>query len=184
MIKNEITAQIKAEYKHYFGTEKTYYHFDNDEMPHEFPRKIQVGVWEADEQFLITSFATVGMSRSPMRDGSRAELHFAIRATLSEEQQHEVALFLANLALYPFQAKEPLDWWYTIEDAGKIPLFTAAQSILLHPAFIENGWNYLSSSKEEVKILNVVPITQEECSLGSVDEILNSLEQYDIFLPR
>lgn len=181
---SEIKSQIKSEYNHYFGPELKYYQFNNDEIPSDFPQDIEVGIWEADEHFDLTSFATVGMSSAPMSGGSRAELHFAIRQKLTESEQYEVALFLANLALYPFQVEDALDWWYSIEDAGGIPLFTSAQSVLLHPAFIENGWNFIGSTKEDIKILNVVPITEKECALESVDAILDELEKYDIFAPR
>ena len=114
----------------------------------------------------------------------RAELHFAVRREVDDGAIHSVARFMANLATYPFHHQVSLDWWHKIRDPGRIPLFNGAESILLHPAFVEGGWD-LIETVPPVRLLNVVPISGEASKLRTraslSDYLWNDLR--DPFLP-
>jgi len=140
-----------------------------------FPPVIDVMLWRANDSCDITTFATIGMSERPLTGAKhRAEIHFSIRATLSETDEHKVALFLANLATYPFHYGTHLDWWHSVRDPGTIPLFSEGMSVLFHPRFVDDGWDTIVHEGQTVKLLNAIPITQEERQLKN-DSGLNAL---------
>ena len=79
----------------------------------------------------------------------RAELHFAVRAFVSNDEVHQIARFIANICLYPFEHGTHFDWWHTLRDCGAIPLFDGFRSALLYPKFVEAGLDQIESSAEE-----------------------------------
>lgn len=137
------------------------------------PKRIDVFAWYPSEEIDITTFATIGMSDQPMFDaGHRGELHFAVRGQLEHVQIEQCLLFLANLAMYPFQHQTQLDWWHKINSPGKIAMFPNAKSILIHPRFVEEGWDHiLCQDGTLVKLLNVIPLGEEASSLKTADEL-------------
>lgn len=154
------------------------------------PAFIDVMVWPADEELNITTFATIGMSDAEMSEpGLRVELHFSLEGNVDPETTSKVTLFLANLSLYPFVNRSYLDWWHVIPEAGLIPHFTGMRSVLLHPAFVDGGWNHVCHETQNVKILNVVPITAQELELyrsAGIEGLQQYFERQDInlFAPR
>ena len=154
------------------------------------PAFIDVMIWPADEELNITTFATIGMSGAEMsQSGLRVELHFSLEGKVDPETTNKITLFLVNLALYPFVNHSFLDWWHVIPGAGFIPHFTGMHSLLLHPAFVDEGWNHVCHETQSVKILNVVPITAQELELyrsAGIEGLRQYFEQQDInlFAPR
>ena len=127
------------------------------------PEVIDVFAWTASPAVGITNFATVGMCDRPMSGAAhRAELHFAVRDALPEEDLERAATTLANLAALPFLTGRGLDWWHTLARVGQFPGFSSCTAVLLHPAFVHGGWDRVVSGATTVKILNVVPITEDE----------------------
>lgn len=156
-----------------------------------FPPLIDVMIWRPDESIDITTFSTIGMAERPMTDADyRAELHFAVRReSITEDEEHQIALFLANLATYPFHYGTRLDWWHSLRDPGSIPLFSEGMSVLFHPRFIEDGWDTVTHGEQEVRLLNVIPITPEERQLkqdSGIDALFDRWadENLDLFTPR
>lgn len=156
-----------------------------------FPPRIDVMIWRPDDSVDIGTFATIGMAERPMDDADyRTEMHFAVRRkSFTEQEEYQIALFLANLATYPFHYRTHLDWWHSLRDVGKIPLFSDGMSVLLHPRFIEDGWDTLIYKEQEVRLLNVIPITPEERQLkndSGIDALFESWadRNIDLFAPR
>ena len=177
--------EIYREYLAHFGEPTHSIVYDDGKVLEGYPCRVDVFVWEPDEDCEMCTFATIGMASVPLPKAKhRAELHFAVRRPLGKEQIAEVSRFLANLAMYPFQTGEPLDWWHTLSNPGKIPLYTSAECLLLHPRFVEGGWDRIKADEACVHLLNVVPITREEKDLRNIDSILDRLQEIDLFEPR
>jgi Suppressor of fused protein (SUFU) len=180
-----LLQQVCREHIEHFGEPTDSIVFDDGKPIEGFPNRIDVFMWDADTKCDMTTFATIGMAAEPLPKAKhRAELHFAVRRSLTKKDAYAVARFLANLAMYPFQTGEPLDWWHTLSHPGDIPLFQTAQCVLLHPRFVENGWDSISTDGGEVHILNVIPITREVKDLRNVSAILDRLAEVDMFEPR
>ena len=141
---SDLVRAVYFEHIDYFGEPNHSIRFGDGtirEGEEHFPPLLDVMIWRADDSLDITTFSTIGMSERPM-DGVefRAELHFAVRqSSLTEADEHEIALFLANLATYPFQNRTNLDWWHSLRDPGRIPLFSDGMTILFHPRFVKEG---------------------------------------------
>ena len=181
-----ILRKIYHEHIEHFGEPAHSIVFDDRKQQSDgLPSRIDVLIWIPDDQCEMTTFATIGMASLPLPKAThRAELHFAVRRSLDQTQIQEVSHFLANLAMYPFQIGEPLDWWHTLSNPGQIPLFFTAKCLLLHPRFVKDGWDTIITEEADVHILNVVPITQEEKDLRNVSAILDRIQKVDIFEPR
>jgi hypothetical protein len=180
-----ILQQIYRAHIEHFGEPDHSIVFDDARQIDGFPDRIDVLIWNPDNECDITTFATIGMASLPLpKARHRAELHFAVRKELEQRQISDVSRFLANLAMYPFQIGEPLDWWHTLNNPGEIPLFLTAKCVLLHPRFANDGWDSIVTGEGDVHILNVVPITREEKDLREISAILDRLQEVDIFEPR
>lgn len=137
----------------------------------------------------MTTFATIGMSTRPQPGTrSRVELHLAVRGKVTERIEAELATFLANLSEYPWDHGHVLDWWHTLSNVGQLPAFTRCEALLLHPRFVEKGWDVIEHGRQEIRILNVVPITRNELTVTRVDRaaLLGAWhkERVDIFSDR
>jgi hypothetical protein len=148
-------------------------------------------IWRPNDSIDIGTFSTIGMAARPMVDADyRAELHFSVRRkSFTEAEEHQIALFLANLATYPFHYGTRLNWWHSLRDPGSIPLYSVGMSVLFHPRFVKDGWDTITHDQQKVRLLNVVPITQEERQLRS-DSGLDALcdrwadLNIDLFTPK
>jgi len=180
-----IVQEVYREHVKHFGEPADIITFDDGKPLDGFPNHIDVFVWDADDSCDITAFSTIGMSDVPLPKAThRCELHFSVRKLLNAKQKNQVAFFLANLAMYPFQIGTALDWWHTLSEPGKIPLFTSTECILLHPRFVKEGWDTIKTRECDVHLLNVVPITREEKDLKQISAILDRIADVDMFLPR
>ncbi len=152
------------------------------------PEVVDVFAWTASPTVGITNFATAGMSDRPMAGvAHRAELHFAVRAALADEDLERAATTLANLAAFPFLTGRSLDWWHTLVRFGSLPGFPSCSAVLLHPAFTHGGWDRIVSGDTTIKILNVVPITDDEMATArdhGVGSLMERIYRDDIDLLR
>lgn len=182
---SRILQQVYAAHVEHFGDPDELWVFDDGRSAVGYPKRLDVLLWRATQECDIATFATIGMSAVPMNGAvHRAELHFALRKQLSTQDERSVAFFLANLAMYPFQIGEFIDWWHTVANPGTIPFATKATCILLHPRFVVEGWDTIVTSEADVHLLNAVPITPEEKSLKSTSLISTALKSIDVFSPR
>lgn len=188
-----IVKAIYKEHIHYFGEPSNSIRFGSEksiEKEEYIPGLMDVFIWQSDEKTDVTTFSTIGMSDKPMINADfRAELHFAIRGYLSEDEISKVAKFLANVAVYPFIENIYLDWLHILSDPDLIPCFSKATSILFHPAFVKNGWDTIKTNNITVKLLNIVPITEEERLLikkNGIHKLFDSFvkNKIDIFARR
>jgi hypothetical protein len=158
------------------------------------PDRIEVFIWNPDDKHDVTMFLTIGMAVFPLPKVTyRAELHFAVRKLLTHEEQHAVSCFLANLAVYPFLNGVAFDWWHTMSNPGDVPLYSTAKCLLLG-RYTKKGWDnkngwwdLLTTDEGDIRILTVVPITQEEKDLAGtigLGAIRERLDAIDIFTPR
>jgi hypothetical protein len=185
-----IVRHVYREHIEHFGEPDESIVFDDDHAvthtPAQMPARIDVFVWHPGPELDITTFATIGMSYQPMAGAAhRAELHFAVRAKLPPSDVQACAVFLANLATYPFHTETHFDWWHKLNDPGNIPLFSNAKSVLLYPRFVEDGWDEIPHNGTVVKLLNVIPISAQAYKLKSKDELIDYVwdELGDPFAP-
>lgn len=182
---SRIVKKVYDEHIRNYGEPDESFVYDDPNPISGFPKRIDVFVWNADADCDIATFSTIGMSDQPMNGAKhRAELQFAIRQRFTKEEMGPITLFMANLAMHPFHTKSFFDWHHTIPEPGQIPLFDTAQSVWLHPPFVEGGWAKISSWLTEIRLLNIVPITTEELALKGVQERSDALDGVDIFSPR
>jgi len=151
---------------------------------------MDVFVWQPSKEIPMTTLSTMGMAERPM-DGCthRSEIHWTIRGRLSEEDETDAAAFLANVAAFPFLRNSFFDFWHLLPNLGRIPAFANCSAGLLHPSFVEKGWDTILYEHDTIKILNFVPITPSELFLATssgVNVMLQSMyeEKTDIFRDR
>lgn len=148
-----------------FGPESANFRLQGSEQSH-LPSEIQLLLWHPDQHSDLSTLVTLGMSDLPMANGERAELHMAWEGQLSQDQESSLVEFLANLALYPFLSGQSAHWWQIIALDGEIPMFKGKKALVFHPPFHEEGWALAETSAGPVRILNVVPISDDEQTLA------------------
>jgi len=145
-----------------------------------------VWIWRATDADDVTTFLTVGMSARPLPHGAahRAELHMGVRGVLARDDEGAIAAFLANLACYPWDADQLLDFWHALPSGLPIPAFPRCTALLLRPAFFDEGLDCLSTAEGKVHVLHVVPITAEERVLArsGLDALFAHWEDADVDL--
>ena len=190
---SELISEVYREHMDHYGEPDNSIRFGGEPAvkgQEHIPSLMDIFIWLPDETIDITTFSTIGMSDKPMIGADhRAELHFAIRKNLQENEMSEISTFLANLAVYPFLNDTFFDWYHIVPNPKKIPGYKTADKILFLPAFVENGWDTITAGKQNVKILNAVPITDIEKAIVK-DKGIEALFSYfetkhiDIFSGR
>ncbi len=186
-----IVSHVYRETVEHFGEPDSVITFDDPPPPDDsWPARIDVLIWEDDSEVDITTFATVGMCDRPMQHAEhRAEMHFSIRHPAKQMDLNSVAHFMANLCVYPFANKTFFDWVQTINSPRPIPYFPSCRGLLLHPAFVEDGWDTIQFNETRINIMNAVPITEAEMQHGhdngpfSIFDYFAEL-QLDLFVDR
>jgi hypothetical protein len=156
--------------------------------------RLDILVYRPTDDTPMTSFTTIGMAAAPMPVGSapgggrRAELQFARRGRLSADDEHAVALQLANLAVHPFSAGNPLDWGHMIGLNRDFPTLPGCSAVMISGPLTTAGRDYIHTSEGSVRVLNVVPITETERELGRtlppIEFVQRLIADTDIFAPR
>lgn len=151
--------------------------------------RLDIFVWQATKDIPMTTFSTSGMADLVMKDTvHRCEIHWTIRGTLAEKDISSCSYFLSKLAEYPFTKNITLDHWHIITGLD-IPVFSKCSNLLFHPTFVKDGWDKIDWNGETIKILNIVPLTDEEyreAENSGVNVMLDRLFQsrIDIFSNR
>ncbi len=139
---------------------------------------IHVMAWPADKDCDVTSFLSLGMSDRRMVGADYfCEVHFAIRASLTQQQRLEVARRIADICAYPFQYDRKLDWWELINNPGRWPGFEGCKHLLLHPRLSPQGFDQVEDPDGIVKVLYLVPITPKERRL-LLEHCRHALQDY------
>ncbi len=167
-----LVRRVHAEHVEHFGEPAASIMFDASARAPDAPPApdLLVMIWRPEKGCPMTTFATVGAStRSMPGTGKRVEFHFSVRGRVPAKVEREVTLFLANLSTYPWDHGHVLDWWHTLSSVGEIPGFPLCCAILLHPRFTEEGWDTVKHGRQQVRILNAVPITANELAVTRLD---------------
>ena len=170
--------ELRVQYRENFGSESASFNFTASSKEN-WPQSLEILVWHPDPYSDLTTLATLGMSDIPMSNGERAELHWAWEGQLSQDQENQLVEFLANLALFPFAQQQHCHWWQVIGLDGSIPFFQNKTAVLLHPPFHEEGWAFAQTEQGDVRILNVVPIVQDE-KLLIVEHGVSALDRLQV----
>jgi hypothetical protein len=159
-----IVSHVYQETLARFGEPDAVITFDDPPPPDDrWPARIDVLVWKDDAELDITTFATVDMCDRPMAHVEhRCEIHISVRRSADSMDLNSVACFCANLAVYPFANDTFFDWAQTINNPGRILYFPNCTGILLHPAFVEDGWDSLEFGGLKIHIMNAVPVSRQE----------------------
>lgn len=116
----------------------------------------------------MTRFATIGMSVEAMPaspgpgGGGRAELRFARRGQLDRPDEHAIAVQLANLAIYPWATGEQVNWGHMVGMNREFPTFPGCRAVFLSGPLTAGGEDYYDTVDGRVRIINVVPVTDDE----------------------
>lgn len=151
--------------------------------------RVDVFVYRADVKTAMTTFATIGMAAREMPGGGRAELHFTVRGPVSRDVEGATATQLANLASYPWNpGAGGLGWGHMVSLPKDFPGFPGCPAVLLSGPLTPDGWDWIDTGAERVRVLNVVPITEDERALGREyphEVFLAELKaRTDVFAPR
>ncbi|MEZ0227340.1 MAG: suppressor of fused domain protein [Planctomycetota bacterium] len=186
-----LVRRVYADHIEHFGEPARAVMYDASTRTPEAPEApdLLVMVWRPEKGCPMTTFATIGASTRAMPGTTRRiELHFSVRGRLPAKVEDAVTRFLANLSIYPWDQRQVLGWWHTLSSVGEIPGFPKCCAILLHPRFTEKGWDTVKHGRTEVRLLNAVPITENELEVARVD--LSALvgrwaeDEIDIFVDR
>ena len=183
----ELMLHVFDEHIKHYGDPDLQFEFNTGDF--KLFKRLDVFLWQPRDANPMTTFSTMGMADAAMKDAAfRCELHWTIRGKLSETEESDCASFLANLVNYPFLKNTFVDHWHIITDLV-IPSFHQCSNILFHPTFIKNGWDQIQWRTQMIKILNIVPLTNEEGQLAKSSGIHIMLDhlyqtQIDIFSDR
>ncbi len=150
---------------------------------------LDVFVWEPDQENPMTTFSTMGMSEKKFFEKDyRSEIHWTIRGFVEEKIKQRITEFLVKLAEWPFLKNIHFDYWHILPNLN-IPGFPNSSAILFHPALHEGGWDHSHFGGEQIRILNIIPITESEFQMAQtlgVRGMLNYLyeSKTDIFSDR
>ncbi|KJY41994.1 hypothetical protein VR41_09850 [Streptomyces sp. NRRL B-1568] len=155
--------------------------------------RIDVMVYQAKEPSGVTVFATIGMSveSMPLRDGQgaggRAELRLYRRGLVGVQEQGLIATRLANLAGYPWAVGRSLDWGEMVSFPDDVPTFPECRRAFTAGPWVQGQLGSVETSVENVRILNVIPITESEraraLSLRPETFFSDLLDARDVFTP-
>ncbi|XVQ11641.1 suppressor of fused domain protein [Spirillospora sp. CA-255316] len=174
-----------------WGEEDHGYLFENGPGP---LSRIDVLVYRRTGTSDMTSFATIGMAVEPMPatpgpgGGGRVELQFARRDLLDQGDEYAIAEQLANIAAYPWITGSQVNWGHTISLSGDFPTFPGCRSVFLSGPLTPEGWDYIRTGDDVVRIINVVPITDAERArsrgLPSIEFAQELIAQTDVYRER
>lgn len=129
--------------------------------------RLDVFIYRPVEPTGLTTFVTVGMSTAPMpstdgEDGSRAELWLSRTGALAPEDEQQIAMQLANLAVYPWKTGRPVGWAQIVGFEEDFPTFPGCPAVFLAGPLLTDTPDWLDTCEGRVRVITVVPITQRE----------------------
>ena len=129
--------------------------------------RLDVFIYRPAEPSGLTTFVTVGMSTAPMpssdgREGSRAELWLSRAGALAPEDEQQIAMQLANLAVYPWKTGRAVSWAQIVGFADDFPTFPGCPAVFLAGPLLTDTPDWLDTCEGKVRVITVVPITARE----------------------
>ena len=114
----------------------------------------------------LTTFVTVGMATAPMPAeggaGGRAELWLSRAGALTEQDEHQIAMQLANLAVYPWKTGRAVSWAQIVGFGQDFPTFPGCSAAFLAGPLLTDTPDWLDTCEGRVRVITVVPITEQE----------------------
>ena len=129
--------------------------------------RLDVFIYRPAEPSGLTTFVTVGMSTAPMpssdgREGSRAELWLSRAGALAPEDEQQIAMQLANLAVYPWKTGRAVSWAQIVGFEDDFPTFPGCPAVFLAGPLLTDTPDWLDTCEGKVRVITVVPITARE----------------------
>jgi hypothetical protein len=129
--------------------------------------RLDVFVHRATDPAGVTTFVTVGMSAAVMptaagTESGRAELWLSRRGIVGPEDEHRIALQLANLAVYPWKTDRSVGWGQIVGLGRDFPTFPGCSAVFLAGPLLAGAPDWLDTCEGKVRVITVVPITAEE----------------------
>jgi len=152
--------------------------------------RLQVLYWSPDEASALSRFTTVGMSSRAMLGAMhRAELCYRKLGEIPEAEMPQFVRFLANLAVHPFVHQTCFDWGHTLKLQNAPPGFPGFRAVLFHSALPGDSTDTLPTDEGPVRLLNLIPLTEQEIVLQRAQGTPALINQFDrlhvdVFRPR
>lgn len=152
--------------------------------------RLDVFIYRSAEQAGFTTFATVGMATAPMpatdgEPGDRAELWLSRHGVLSEQDERQIAIQLANLAVYPWKTGSTVTWGQIVGFESDFPTFPGCPAVFLAGPLLRDTPDWLDTCEGKVRVITVVPITAEERAAAAAVPpktfAANLIEARDVF---
>jgi len=129
--------------------------------------RLDVFVYRPADPAGLTTFVTVGMSTAPMpspdgQEGGRAELWLSRAGALAEEDEQQIAMQLANLAVYPWKTGRAVSWAQIVGFEQDFPTFPGCPAVFLAGPLLADTPDWLDTCEGTVRVITVVPITEQE----------------------
>ena len=129
--------------------------------------RLDVFIYRPAEPEGLTTFVTVGMSTAPMPsadggEGGRAELWLSRSGALAPEDEQQIAMQLANLAVYPWKTGRAVGWAQIVGFEDDFPTFPGCRAVFLAGPLLTGTPDRLDTCEGEVRVITVVPITERE----------------------
>jgi hypothetical protein len=129
--------------------------------------RLDVFIYRPADPAGFTTFVTVGMATAPMpaadgEEGGRAELWLSRSGALAPEDEQQIAVQLANLAVYPWKTGRAVSWAQIVGFEHDFPTFPGCQAVFLAGPLLTDTPDWLDTCEGKVRVITVVPITAEE----------------------
>jgi hypothetical protein len=114
-----------------------------------------------------TTFVTIGMATAPMpaadgQEGGRAELWLSRAGALTPQDEQQIAMQLANLAVYPWKTGRAVGWAQIVGFEQDFPTFPGCPAVFLAGPLLKDTPDWLQTCEGPVQVITVVPITEAE----------------------
>ncbi|MBS2539137.1 suppressor of fused domain protein [Catenulispora sp. NF23] len=129
--------------------------------------RLDVFVYRPVDPSGLTTFVTVGMASAPMPapeggEGGRAELWLSRTGALAEPDERQIAMQLANLAVYPWKTGRAVSWAQIVGFEHDFPTFPGCPAVFLAGPLLTDTPDWLDTCEGKVRVITVVPITEQE----------------------
>ena len=152
--------------------------------------RLDVFIYRPADPAGFTTFVTVGMATAPMpaadgAEGGRAELWLSRAGALSPEDEQQIAMQLANLAVYPWKTGRAVSWAQIVGFEHDFPTFPGCPAVFLAGPLLADTPDWFDTCEGRVRVITVVPITaQERAAAVTVPPMTfagNLIESRDVF---
>jgi len=81
---------------------------------------------------------------------------------LAPEDEQQIAMQLANLAVYPWKTGRAVSWAQIVGFEQDFPTFPGCPAVFLAGPLLADTPDWLDTCEGKVRVITVVPITEEE----------------------